>query len=80
MPEPFTSPHLSPLHMTSLVIHKLTVIGSRCGPFPAAIALLKENAIDVQSLIHKRFPIEQGTDALAHAATKGVLKVILEMT
>ena len=66
--------------MTSLVVHEITVVGSRCGPFSTAIALLRDNAIDVQSLIHKRFPIEQGTDAFEHAATKGVLKVLLEMT
>ena len=65
--------------MTSLVVHEITVVGSRCGPFPTAIALLRDNAIDVQSLIHKRFPIERGTDAFKHAATKGVLKVIVEM-
>ena len=66
--------------MTALVVHEITVVGSRCGPFPTAIALLWENTIDVQSLIHKRFPIERGTDAFAYAATKGVLKVLLEMT
>ncbi len=66
--------------MTSLVVDEITVVGSRCGPFPTAIALLRDNAIDVQSLIHKRFPIEQGTEAFACAATKGVLKVLLEMT
>lgn len=66
--------------MTSLVVHEITVVGSRCGPFPTAIALLRDNAIDVQSLIHKRFPLEQATDAFEHAATKGVLKVLLEMT
>ncbi len=66
--------------MTALVIHEITVVGSRCGPFPRAIALLREHAIDVQSLIHQRFPIEEGTDAFAYAATKGVLKVIVEMT
>lgn len=65
--------------MTALVVHEITVVGSRCGPFPTAIALLEEHAVDVQSLIHKRFPIEQGADAFKHAATKGVLKVILEM-
>ena len=65
--------------MTALVVHEITAIGSRCGPFPIALSLLRENAIDVQSLIHKRFPIEQATDAFAHAATKGVLKVIVEM-
>lgn len=66
--------------MTALVIHEITVVGSRCGPFPRAIELLKENTVDVQALIHKRFPIEQSTDALKHATTKGVLKVLLEMT
>ena len=65
--------------MTALVVHEITVVGSRCGPFPRAIELLKENAVDVQPLIHKRFSIEQGTDAFEHAATKGVLKVLLEM-
>ena len=66
--------------MTSLVVHEITVVGSRCGPFPPAITLLRENAIDVQSLIHKRFPLERATDAFAYAATKGALKVIVEMT
>ncbi len=65
--------------MTALVIHEITVVGSRCGPFPQAVALLQEHAIDVQSLIHKRFSIEEGTDAFAYAATKGVLKVLVEM-
>ena len=65
--------------MTALVVHEITVVGSRCGPFPRAIELLKENAVDVQSLIHKRFPIERATDAFAYAATKGVLKVLVEI-
>ena len=65
--------------VTSIVVHEITVVGSRCGPFPTAIALLREAAIDVESLIHKRFPIERGTDAFAYAATKGALKVIMEM-
>ncbi len=64
--------------MTSLVIHEITVVGSRCGPFPAALALLKAHAIDVQSLIHQRFPIERATEAFACAAQKGVLKVIVD--
>ena len=65
--------------MTSLVVHEITVVGSRCGPFLPAIALLREHAIDVPSLIHKRFPIERAIDAFAYASTKGALKVIVEM-
>jgi len=75
-----THRHPTSVDMTSLVINEITVVGSRCGPFPPALARLREQAVDVQSLIHTRFSIEQGTEALAHATTPGVLKVILDMS
>lgn len=70
----------SAVDMTSLVVNEITVVGSRCGPFPPAIALLRDNAVEVQALIHKRFSIDQGKEAFDYAATKGVLKVLVEMT
>ena len=66
--------------LTALVVNEITVVGSRCGPFPPAIALLRDNAVDVQSLIHGRFPIHQGKEAFKHAAAKGALKIIVDMT
>ena len=35
--------------------------------------------IDVQSLIHARYPIEQGVQAFEHAQRAGVLKVLMQV-
>ena len=53
------------------------MIGSRCGPFPDAIAALASHRVDVASLIHRRMRLEQGLEAMRVAASPGVLKVIL---
>ncbi|WP_026732963.1 MDR/zinc-dependent alcohol dehydrogenase-like family protein [Fischerella sp. PCC 9605] len=67
------------LDASSLVVDEITLIGSRCGPFPPALALLAQGKVDVQPLIHARYPLSEGLAAFAHAQTKGVLKVLLEM-
>jgi len=67
------------LNLAPLVIDEITVIGSRCGPFREAIRALAEKEIDVTSLIHRRMKLDQGVEAMALAATPGVLKVILTM-
>ena len=66
--------------VTALVVNEITVVGSRCGTFPPAMALLRDHAVDVQALIHKRFPIHEGNKAFDWAATNGVLKVIVDLT
>lgn len=65
--------------MTMVVVDEQTVVGSRCGPFDAALRLLAEKRVDVTPLIHSRFPLEQGVQALEHAQAKGVLKVLLDI-
>lgn len=70
---------LPQVNLTMLVVDEITVVGSRCGPFAAALRLLEQKRIDVQSLIHARYPLSQGIDALAHAQQPGVLKVLLEI-
>lgn len=65
------------LNLSPLVIDEITVIGSRCGPFKEAIRALSQKEIDVVSLIHRRMKLEQGVEAMAHAAKPGVLKVLL---
>ena len=66
-----------PLNLAPIVIDEVTVVGSRCGPFPDAIRALAERQIDVQSMIHRTFPIEQGVEAMRVASQQGVLKVLL---
>jgi threonine dehydrogenase-like Zn-dependent dehydrogenase len=62
---------------SALVVDEITLIGSRCGPFPDALKLLAEHKIDVLPLIQARYPLSEGLNAFAHAQRKGVLKVLL---
>ncbi|MFQ4145607.1 MDR/zinc-dependent alcohol dehydrogenase-like family protein [Chlorogloeopsis sp. ULAP02] len=68
------------LDASSLVVDEITLIGSRCGPFPLALEVLAQGKVDVQPLIHARYPLSEGLVAFAHAQTKGVLKVLLEIS
>ncbi len=65
--------------LNRLVIDEVTLLGSRCGPFAPAMQALEERKVDVKPLISKVFPIEQGVEAFAYAARKGVLKVLIRM-
>lgn len=69
-----------PLNLAPVVIDEINVVGSRCGPFREALKALGEKSIDVTSLIHRRFKIEQSVEAMEHAGKPGVLKVLLMMT
>lgn len=63
--------------ISALVVDEITLVGSRCGPFAPAIQLLAQGKIDPRPMIHARFPLEEGVAALAHAETRGTLKVLL---
>lgn len=64
--------------VSQLVVDEITVIGSRCGPFPPALNLLAAGRVQVRPLIHARFPLTDGVAALKHAGQKGVLKVLIQ--
>ncbi len=67
------------LDASAVVVNELTVVGSRCGPFPPALRLLAEGRVAVQPLIHARYPLGEAPAAFAHAQRPGVLKVLLEI-
>jgi threonine dehydrogenase-like Zn-dependent dehydrogenase len=67
------------VNLTRVVVDEVTLIGSRCGPFPPAIRLLANHQIDVEPLIQARYSLDDGVAAFEHAAQKGKLKVIVEM-
>jgi len=67
------------LHMAPFVIDEITLLGSRCGPFDAALQLLEQGVVDVASLISARFPLDQAVAAFEQASRKDVLKVLLEV-
>ncbi len=65
--------------MSQLVVDEIRVVGSRCGPFPAAVRLLQAGLVDPLPLVDATFPLVQGVEALAYAAQPGVAKVLLTM-
>jgi alcohol dehydrogenase len=60
-----------------LVVNEVTLVGSRCGPFPPALRLLASGQITVAPLLTATYPLSQAEAAFAHAAAPGVLKVQL---
>jgi threonine dehydrogenase-like Zn-dependent dehydrogenase len=67
------------LDMAPLVVDELRLVGSRCGRFDAALRLLQEDRIEVESLIDARFPLGDGVEAFAYSRRPGVLKVVLDV-
>jgi threonine dehydrogenase-like Zn-dependent dehydrogenase len=65
------------LDLSMLVVDEVTLVGSRCGPFPGALRLLEGRLIDVESLIHESFSLDEGMAAFERAVAPGVLKVLL---
>lgn len=63
--------------LAPLVIHEITVVGSRCGSFEPALRALESGSVDVRSLISSRVPLERADEALRLAAQPGVLKVLV---
>lgn len=61
-----------------IVVDEITVIGSRCGRFEAALALLGKGAIHPGRLVQHTLPLHQGLRAFELAQQPGVLKVMLE--
>jgi len=61
-----------------IVVKELTVIGSRCGPFPRALALLGSGRVDPRPLITRIFPLEVAAEAIHYAQERGVMKVLLK--
>ena len=64
--------------LTQIVIDEISVVGSRCGPFAAALRLLSQKRISVEPMIHARYALRDGIEAFARATEPGVLKVVLQ--
>lgn len=67
------------LDISSIVVDEITLVGSRCGPFPPALKLLEEGRVEVEPLVDARYSLAEAEEALEHAERAGTLKVLLEM-
>jgi threonine dehydrogenase-like Zn-dependent dehydrogenase len=59
------------------VVKELTVVGSRCGPFAKAIALLRSGKVDPTPLITRTSPLAEAAEAIVFAQKPGVMKILL---
>lgn len=69
----------APLEMWPIVVKEITVVGSRCGPFEKAIALLRSGKIDPAALVTRTFPLVEAPAAIRFAQNPEVMKVLLRI-
>lgn len=65
----------TPVALSPVVVDEITILGSRCGPFAPAIALLESGRVTVEPLIAGVYPLERHADAFERARHGG--KVLL---
>jgi alcohol dehydrogenase len=67
----------APVETWPIVVKELSVVGSRCGPFPPALSLLRSRRVDPRPLISCVFALNDAAEAIHYAQRPGVLKVLL---
>ena len=67
----------TPVDFSPLVVDEITIVGSRCGPFPLALELLAAGQVKVRPLVSGVFPLERFAEAFAHASQglKAIVRV-----
>lgn len=68
----------APVETWHIVVKEIAVVGSRCGSFTKAIALLRSGKVDPTPLISRTFPLAEAPEAISCAQKSGVLKVLLK--
>ena len=68
----------APVETWPIVVKELTVVGSRCGPFDKAIALMKAGKVDPRPLVTRTFVLREAPEAIRYAQERGVMKVLLK--
>lgn len=68
----------APVETWPIVVKEINVVGSRCGPFAKAIALLQARKVDPRPLITQTFPLAEAARAIVFAQKPGVMKVLLK--
>ena len=69
---------IDPVDLSKVVVSEINIMGSRCGPFDKALALLAENTIPVETMINGQYLLKDHLAAFDHAAQKGIRKILLK--
>ena len=65
-------------NLAPIVIDEITVLGSRCGQFPAALRMLASNKVDFSPLISGVYSVDDAIAAFEKNKEKETLKVLLQ--
>ena len=65
--------------VSKIVVDEISLVGSRCGPYPAAIRLLVQQLVDVERLVTKTFSFHNAMKAFESARQNDVFKILLEI-
>ena len=65
------------IDMEPVIVHEITLVGSRCGRLQPALKLLRSGKVRVDSMITAAMPLAKAPEAFALAAERGTLKVLL---
>src|ERR1700737_2795039 len=68
----------APVETWPIVVKEITVVGSRCGSFSKALALLRTGKVNPRPLISRVFPLKDAAEAIRYAQQPGVIKVLLK--
>ncbi|HTS63441.1 MAG TPA: alcohol dehydrogenase catalytic domain-containing protein [Candidatus Acidoferrales bacterium] len=66
-----------PIDTAPMIVNEITLVGSRCGRFEAALPWIGSPAIRLEEMVSARFPLADAPAAFARAAELGVLKVLM---
>jgi len=68
----------APVKTWPIVVKEINMVGSRCGPFEKAIAMLRSGKVDPRPLVTRAFPLAEAQEAMLFAQQPGVMKVLLK--
>lgn len=66
------------VNLSKLVVDEITLVGSRCGNYPAGLRALATGLVQVGEMVDSVFSLEQGLVAIERAGQPGVLKVLFK--
>jgi threonine dehydrogenase-like Zn-dependent dehydrogenase len=66
------------MDMAPVIVNEITLVGSRCGRFEAALPLIEHELIHLDEMITARYPLSEGPAAFERAAQRGAMKVLIE--
>ena len=66
------------VNLSKVVVDEITLVGSRCGNYPAGLRALSSGLVQVGEMVDSVFSLEQGLDAIERAGQPGVLKILVK--